>query len=273
LHLVMGDSMDSRFTRMIPFLLITIGCIVSVELFYFMIEKFVFTEKEQPRIAREQSVEQPKDVPKKRLTPTDYSIIMKRNLFGPPPDKKVADTPLQAQVEELEVTTLELVLMGTIFGKNDEDRAIILTKKARKQDIYRVGDQIQGALIKEIRRGTIVLNVDGQDEILDMSEAGKYAPKTPARPVAANFPRRRAAVIPGMEGNEQATTTTSRVRPRVVRPTRKIISSRRRAVENVPASDGEPAEVDEEPDLNDLQQDGEPAESGEEPDIQDTTEQ
>lgn len=249
--LVKGDSMDSRISWLIPFLLITLSCIVGVELFYFTVEKFVFSEKSHPQIVPEPTVDQPKEEPTKRLVPAGYSIIMKRNLFGPPPDKKVAAKQTNANVEELELTTLELVLMGTIFGENDEDRAIILTKKDRKQDIYRVGDQIQGALIKEIRRGNIVLNVDGQDESLDMSEAAKYAPKAPRGPVAANLPRRTPAVVPGMQPNRQQTTTTNRVKPRVVRPSRKIVSSRRQPVQEDLPTDPESMETEEEADKQD----------------------
>lgn len=239
-------------SRLLPFLFITVSCIVSVELFYFAIEKFVFSEKIRPQTVEEQTIAQPKDKPAKRQLPVDYSIITKRNLFGLPPEKKLTAKQTNTKAEEMEPTTLELVLMGTIFGKNDEDRAIILTKKDRKQDIYRLGDQIQGALIKEIRRGSIVLNVDGQDEILDMSEAGKYAPKAPPGPVAANLPRRRAAVMPGMESNTQPATTTNRVRPRVVRPTRKIISSKRQSVQNISPSDSESLESEEEEIMQDI---------------------
>ncbi|WP_163338237.1 type II secretion system protein N [Desulfopila sp. IMCC35008] len=262
--------MDSRISRILPFLFITVGCVVSVELFYFTVEKFVFSEKMSPQVAQEQTIVQPKDKPAKRQTPVDYSIITKRNLFGQPPEKKLAAKQTNTKAEELEPTSLELVLMGTIFGKNDEDRAIILTKKDRKQDIYRVGDQIQGALIKEIRRGSIVLNVDAQDEILDMSEAGKYAPKAPPGPVAANLPRRRAAVMPGIQSDTEPATTTNRLRPRVVRPTRKIISSRRQPAEDAPLSDSDSMEAEEE--INVSPSDSDSMEPEAETNVQDITE-
>jgi type II secretory pathway component PulC len=96
----------------------------------------------------------------------DHQAILNRNLFGTPaksakPAATEAPTPAQ-----LAATALDLGLLGTITGSPNNRRAIIIDKKKKIQDIYYQGDEIQGALIKEIQRGKVILNVNGKDEIL-----------------------------------------------------------------------------------------------------------
>lgn len=238
--------MTSRISNIVPFLIITLVCILGVEGGYLALERFVIdpviaTKPKQETEAKQQ-VQQPR--PNSRtVTRIDYGVITRRNLFGPPPDNGgpvVVETP----PEELEATSLEVVLMGTVGG-GDESRAIILDKRDRKQEIYSVGDDVQGALIKEILRGKVILNLDGKDEMLDMSEAAQYGPKTPARPVSVNpaIRTRRVIETPTVNGGEQ----TSEVRPRtrVVRPTRRII--RPQPTEEIAAEPGEELEEPVEP--------------------------
>ena len=63
--------------------------------------------------------------------------------------------------------------MGTINGGEGDSRAIVLDKSNNKQELYEKGDVIQGAKIKEILRGKVILVYNGKDEMLDMSEAAK----------------------------------------------------------------------------------------------------
>lgn len=101
--------------------------------------------------------------------PNDYTIIARRNIFQAAITKVEKKEP---EVEEkvLEPTKLKLSLMGTISGKGSDARAIISDDVKRKQDIYQVGDSIQGALIKEIERGRVVLSVNKSDEVLTLKD-------------------------------------------------------------------------------------------------------
>ncbi|MDD3815621.1 MAG: type II secretion system protein N [Desulfocapsaceae bacterium] len=122
----------------------------------------------------------------------DYQVILKRNLFGPSKKETKTDktTPSAA---DLAATSLDLTLLGTISGSPKNRRAIILDKKKKIQDIYFQGDMIQGALIKEIQRGKIILNRNGKDEIL-VPETPKTNSTPPTNP--ALFSQTPPEIIP-----------------------------------------------------------------------------
>ena len=107
------------------------------------------------------------------VKPSNYKAITGRNIFGaeekaaPPPEPEVKE------IETLEPTTLDLSLLGTIAGSEETARAIIFDRKKKSQNIYRIEDTVQGAVIKQILRGKVVLRVDGRDEILYMVEDNK----------------------------------------------------------------------------------------------------
>ena len=100
-------------------------------------------------------------------------MIVERNIFGateksePPP----AVEEKEEIIETLEETTLQLSLLGTVAGDPESGRAIILDKKVNSQNIYRVGDSVQDAEIRQILRGKVVLRRGEKDEILTMVEA------------------------------------------------------------------------------------------------------
>ncbi|MCF8055901.1 MAG: hypothetical protein K9K37_04580 [Desulfocapsa sp.] len=103
----------------------------------------------------------------------DYAIITKRNLFGKVKEKTVVKPPEPKPEPIMTATALDLVLLGTISGTENEARAFIQAKVKgkQKQDIYYKGDAIQAARIKEINRGQIILTVNGKDEVLLMNES------------------------------------------------------------------------------------------------------
>ena len=75
--------------------------------------------------------------------PDDYSIIVDRNIFQAAITKteKAETPPVPA---ELAATKLKLSLMGTISGVERDSRAIISDDQKKQQDIYQIGDSIQG---------------------------------------------------------------------------------------------------------------------------------
>ena len=123
----------------------------------------------------------------------DYRAITGRNIFGA--EEKTAPPPVVEveEIETLEPTTLDLSLLGTIAGDENSARAIIFDRKKKNQDIYRVEDTVQGAVIKQILRGKVVLRVDGRDEVLYMVEDNKPgAHKKTARRDIRSRPSRQA---------------------------------------------------------------------------------
>lgn len=207
-------------TALFPFLLVTVLCIGAVELGYYCLETFLLDTVATP--ARRTAVKgappavSPGERKPSEKTAPDYTIITKRNLFGPPAgSSSTAPEPVE---EELEATTLDIVLMGTIDTAGDDGRAIILNKKDRSQELYRVGDMVEGAKVKEIQRGRVILTVDGRNELLDISEARQYAQNRSPVPRRAAALRRRPAV--------QTEQQVEEAKPRVVRPLRRIVRPR-----------------------------------------------
>lgn len=115
-------------------------------------------------------------------------------------------------------TSLDLVLMGIIDGRTQDRRAIILNKKDNTQHIYQVGDTVAGARIKGIFWGKVVLNANGRDEVLDMSETASYRSREAVIPVAGLAPV-ASSVSPQekMVASSDSGETDSRLIPERVR--------------------------------------------------------
>lgn len=230
--------MATRITPIVPLLFITLICVALVEGGYQVFEHFVLQPVPKAKSVDSKAITQSVAGKLEQPAKHDYRIILKRNLFGPPPgsDEKQVDQT-NNNTEELEATSLNIVLMGTISGSEGTHRAIILDKKNHEQELYEAGDAIQGALVKEILRGKVILALNGKDEILDMSEAAKlrsrYRAKNAARaakkarPVKARRKTPVAVAPAGGGGNTQPAAVSPRGtprriinRPRVVRPSR-----------------------------------------------------
>jgi len=149
-----------------------------------------------------ESVEKPSAGP---LSMPEYDMIVERNIFGatekaelPPVEEKVE------RIETLEETTLQLSLLGTVAGDPQSARAIILDQKVKSQNIYRVGDSVQGAEIRQILRGKVVLRRGEKDEVLLMVEGeNKPQPTATADRSSRRADRaRRARALPGTEEEE-----------------------------------------------------------------------
>ena len=208
--------MASRYSIILSFILATLLAVGGVELFYgSLIKKLA----KNATITTQLDTTQPdtnKTPPRAVVTnhpqkkpggKEDYSIISRRSLFG----KIKATTSSKPAVQEetvLTTTSLNLALLGTIGGKDNDQRAIIRDKSDKKQDIYYKGDAIANALIKEILRGKIILTVNGKDEILLMQESksppSTGAPKNYAMPEVVRTPKRHIAATEDLE-EEMAT--------------------------------------------------------------------
>jgi len=172
--------MLKKITRILPFLIATLLVVGGVELFYRLLEHYLL----QPSAERVVKSGEPAGLDRSSTTlerHQNYDVIVERNLFRSytedeeQPQVEVEENPLAG----LETTALDLVLLGTITGEAGNSRAIILDKRERSQEIYYQGDVIEGAEIKDILRGMVILSYNGKDEILDMSEAATMRPNIP----------------------------------------------------------------------------------------------
>lgn len=101
-----------------------------------------------------------------------YQPIVKRDLFKTEdkPDtkeKKIDD-------ESLEPTELDLKLWGTVTGNTQNPFAVIEETKGPRgrtpQMLYSEGDQVQGATIVQILDEKIILELEGENEVLEIEE-------------------------------------------------------------------------------------------------------
>ena len=97
-----------------------------------------------------------------------YKTISERNLFNI--EKKSEQKSNEVNIEALKQTELKLKLWGTVTGNKNEIYAVIEDSKDKKQNLYRIGDTAQNAIVKKILREKVILNVDGKDEFLEMEE-------------------------------------------------------------------------------------------------------
>jgi general secretion pathway protein C len=100
-----------------------------------------------------------------------YHPIIERNLFN---TKAKSDMiPGTVKVETLKQTDLKLKLWGTATGSEEGTYAVIEEENTRKQNLYRVGDTIQNAIVKMVLREKVVLIVNGKDEVLEIEKIPK----------------------------------------------------------------------------------------------------
>lgn len=83
---------------------------------------------------------------------------------GADKEVSIADNEKKMPMEPL---TLEL--LGTIRGGSKNARAVIMDLETKKQGIYRLGDSIRQAKIVDILIGEVILERNGQKEVLRLS--------------------------------------------------------------------------------------------------------
>lgn len=160
---------DRAFTAL-NLLLLTVIAALAVDLFYQGVSSRVVL----PEVRRDRgAVAVPGAGPHRKKAPlSEYEAIASRNLFDlAAAGKEDAKAPEAIDVESLTETRLRLKLWGTISGGGEAvTRAIIEDEVTRKQDLYKVGDTVQQAVIKLVLRDRVVMRYKGQDEVLMMQK-------------------------------------------------------------------------------------------------------
>jgi type II secretory pathway component PulC len=218
--------MTGRLSYIAPLLFITILSVVFVEGLYQALETFVLNVPATSGKSLDQNQEKQAAILNQDDTRPDYRVILTRNLFGTTlNNSEEVEPPATSEPAVENISELGIVLMGTVSGSENNRRAIILNKQNRDQNIFSIGEVIEGALIKEINRGQLVLTIQGKDEILDMSEAAQMRPVYKVAP--SSTPE-----SPGGEPNLNALPESSLTTPRPT-PRRRVVR-RPRATQNTP---------------------------------------
>lgn len=212
--------MAHRISGIVPLLFITLLCVGFVEGGYLALEYFLMKKPAgRENVVKESAVEviEKSDVAKQEH---DYRVIFQRSLFGAPATADKTEVVVKEIAEDLETTSLEIVLKGTINGEGESNMAIILDKNKKTQELFKEGDGIQGAFVKEILRGKVILTYNGQDEVVEMSETAGSA--EPPGPVAVAPGTAGKKVTPRARRAVQRRPARRVVKPRVIRPSEPV---------------------------------------------------
>ena len=223
---LVGDCMQGRISHIVILFLITIVSIVSVEGFYQGLEHFVFKTPAVSKKIRSQNTAVSGLQKKTEEKRPDYTMILKRNLFARPEGTAPGEPGPAEETAPQDKAELGIVLMGTISGNDNNNRAFILTKNTRDQELYSIGEVVEGALIKDIQRGKLVLTIDGKDAFLDMSDAAEMRP----RYVPPKTSTKKSTRSTSVGGNNSSTNVNSTTVPR------RRVARRPRATQNSPGS-------------------------------------
>lgn len=170
--------MVKKFLGILNIGLITVSVFFGVKLFYGSVTTFLegaiisaelkttSTGNNSPKALNRQDISSERSF-------SEYEAIANRDLFKTKTVEDNASGIMEANIEALEKTRLELKLWGTITGDTGGTAyAVIedLSKRQQSQHLFREGDRIGDADIKLILREKVVLRVDGEDEILEMEQ-------------------------------------------------------------------------------------------------------
>lgn len=165
-------------------LLITAVSFFGVKLFYQVVSAKVTHASFTAQIANvnkpvaELSDQQAETPSLKKQNISYYQGIISRDLFKA--NKEGSDkSSEQIQLDKLKQTQLSLKLCGTVTGNSGQTYAVIEKTQNRKQQLFHEGDSVENAHIKKILRNTVVLNVNGKDEILVIKEDSKKSGPAP----------------------------------------------------------------------------------------------
>ena len=146
-----------------------IAVYIGVDIFYRVMDAQLLTVKSPESAAATFSTR----TKEKQPPPAHYDKIARRGLLGGPNlgREEKAEEMGAEQIAALKPTSLNIVLLGTVSGPQRIAFAVMEEKGKKKQGLYQTGDMVQGALIKKVLRGKVIIEVKGKDEILEMEQA------------------------------------------------------------------------------------------------------
>jgi Type II secretion system protein C len=163
--------MEKKPSTALLLILLAFGCFLAVEAGYLGVKHLL---RDSAEAWRQHAPTGAINQGRSDGTKTGYQIIIARNLFGVSPQTAPGANSVTGVGGPSASASLGLVLMGTIDDPLGASRAIFLDKKSGRQQLYRLGDKVQGASLEEIGRGRAILVAGGRREVFDLSEAAAY---------------------------------------------------------------------------------------------------
>ena len=181
--------MPKRFLTLFNLLALAVIIFIAVNLFY-----LITTAHLRGGDIQKSALSQVPDVKEHGKFPLGYyRAIIDRDIFSS--GEEVLQEIGGEDLDDLEPTSLNVALLGTVVGSKQYAFAVIEEVKKRKQGLYKVGDSVQGATVKRILRGKVVLRVNEKDEILTMEESATRAKTRRDRRTRRARPSRRGSTI------------------------------------------------------------------------------
>ena len=122
----------------------------------------------------------------------DKEAITRRNLFLPVSRQSGGVKP-RNQLQDGVALEPDLLLVGTVVNSGGGNRAVILDVEKKKQLLLREGEMVNGASIRQILAGKVIISREGRNELLDIAESAKIQ--------AVLAGQARAAAVPVLQMN------------------------------------------------------------------------
>lgn len=133
--------------------------------------------KEVPLSVPRGASPQPKAAPAPSGSPVDRSKVVTRR--SPPPERKEDTSKQTPRVQEKPgLTSLNLKLLGTILNENGSSWAIIHDLDRDRQEMVGEGYAVGEAKVVSIAKDSVLLNVNGKEEILPLGAEGTKTAST-----------------------------------------------------------------------------------------------
>ncbi len=105
----------------------------------------------------------------------DIDPILKKNPFKVIESLNDNSKDIESKIKEIPIADIkDFELRGIIWSKEKKDRiAIIYDKKLKLEGIYSIGDKLSGAIIKDIMKDQIIVNINNKDKRILFSDFTK----------------------------------------------------------------------------------------------------
>ena len=136
-------------------------------------------------------------VPRQSKTLSDYAAISEKDVFR---SSKGATKSAVNEEADIEVTELNLALKGTVVGEGRSSYAVIVDNDSGKEDVYFQDDFVLGARITRITKSKVILDLNGKEEALLMTDQSRALPElgsaSQARPSPKTLTPLRRVITP-----------------------------------------------------------------------------
>ena len=165
-----GQS-GSAVRHIVVLLALVMACYFGVKAFYNRVDNSVSERRVQPlQPAASETLETGQKSSDENGI--DKEAITRRNLFLS--GQREGNGGLAAALlDGADEAQADLLLVGTILETDGVNRAVVLDVEQKKQHLLKEGDMINGASVRRIDSGKVVISRQGRNELLDIAEAEK----------------------------------------------------------------------------------------------------